>query len=277
MLREGEVAFLLPGILSRGENFQALGIPTDGVAEYGMFGPNCFKPDWSVRGAALDVLNSLRRGKKVLLVGASLGGMLVPFVVREIRELLIPDEDVLSGLRCVIIDAPSGAKTMKAVGPFASRVITSPFGHLLRPLAHVKVLPKDDYIEVPDTETTREIAGEAMSGVAWRAYIKGRAKQELGGHSSKLWLEQLRWMIRVGDDGELTKVCDLEKACASLAGIDVAYLQCCGAGNDVVTPDASGWWHDVVPGIKMFWVEAAHCGFVQQAPTFRGALTKILG
>ena len=61
-------------------------------------------------------------------------------------------------------------------------------------------------------------------------------------------------------------------------GVDTAYLACTGPANDVVTqPLASEWWAASLPDLRMYGVNAAHCGFVQQAPTFRGALAEILG
>lgn len=274
MFRPDETVYWLPGILSKGEGLQVLGgNPTGDVVRYDPYGTKRFDARRIVDRIAGEILWDLRDdGYKALLVGASLGGMLAPFVVREMRRRLDSSElGVLSNLRIVIIDAPSGATSMKAVSPLASRVIASPFGHLLRPLAHIKVLPKEEYIQVPDVSTMFEIADRAMSDAEWHAYVKQRAKQELSGHSSKLWLEQLRWMIRVGADGSLAE------ACKALDGVNTAHLQCTGPANDVLTVDASTWWYDSVPGLKTFWVEAAHCGFLQQAPAFRKILAKILG
>jgi len=272
ILRENEVPFLLPGILSRGENFLALGFDEDCVEEYDGIGHGAFDARAIAYETAVMVKSALEAGLPALLVGASLGGMLIPFVYGELCQLM--REVPLDLLRCLIIDAPFGAETMIAMGcsAFAGRVIRSPIGQALRPLASIKVGPKDQHIEVPDDDMMREIAGIAMSGAEWRAYVKRRAIAELSDHSSKQWLEQLRWMTQMSHDGSL------HCACLAMRGVDTSYLACVGPGNDVVKqPLASELWAASTPDLKMYSANAVHCGFVQQAPTFRGALAEILG
>lgn len=271
VLRENEAVFLLRGILSLGQNFQALGCDEDCVEGYEGVGHGAFDALEIAHEVAAKVKLVLEAGRPAVLVGASLGGMLIPFIVSELRQLV--PKALLDLLRCVIIDSPFGAETMIAAGcsTFAGRVIRSPVGQLLRPLASIKVGPKDQYIEVPDADMMREIAGIAMSDAEWRAYVKRRAIQELSGHSSKQWLEQLRWMTRVSHDGSL------RRACLAMKGVDTSYLACVGPGNDVVKqPLASELWATSTPGLKMYSANAVHCGFVQQAPTFRRAVAAAL-
>jgi len=272
VLRENEVPFLLPGILSRGESFQALGFDTEDVVEYDEPGEGDFDAHRIVCDVAVMIMSNLNDGLPTLLVGASVGGMMIPFIVGKLRRLM-PDIR-LDMLRCVIIDAPFGVETMIAArrSRLAGYLIRSPFGHVLRPLASIKVGPRDKYIETPDADMMRQIAGETRTDAGWHAYVKERAIDELTGHSSRQWLEQIRWMTRVGHDGSL------HRACQGMMGVDTAYLACTGPANDVVTqPLASEWWAASLPDLRMYGVNAAHCGFVQQAPTFRGALAEILG
>ena len=79
-------------------------------------------------------------------------------------------------------------------------------------------------------------------------------------------------MTRVVYDGSL------HRACLAMTGVDTSYLACTGPANDVVTqPLASEWWAASTPDLRTYKVDAAHCGFVQHAPTFRGVLAEILG
>lgn len=264
--------FVLPGILSRGENFQALGFRAEEVVRYDKYGEDGFDAHRIVHETAILVMTNLSDGLPSLLVGASLGGMLIPFIVGKLHRLMpkLP----LDLLRCVIIDAPFGVETMTAMSrlPLAGYMIRSPFGHVLRPLAFIKVGPRDKYIDIPNAGMRHDVAGRVVSDSDWPEYVKRRAIDELTGHSSRQWLEQLRWMTRVGHDGSL------HRACLGMKGVDTAYLACMGPANDVVTqPLASEWWAASLPDLRMHKVNGAHCGFVQQAPTFRGALAEILG
>lgn len=272
-----EVPYLLPGILSDGSNFQALGFDTDACMDYAAYDPECFNVYDIVHDLAGVIKNDLETGVTAALVGASLGGMLIPFVVQQLRVIMPASS--LSEVRCIIIDAPFGVESMIAAGcsPLAGRLIRSPIGQLLRPLASIKVGPKDQCIEIPDADMMRAIAGdditdEMMTEDGWRAYVRRRAIAELGGHASQQWLEQLRWMTRVGHDGSLYR------ACKSLKGVNTTYLACLGPGNDVVKqPHAMVQWQRNVPGLHVVEKNVVHCGFLQQAPTFRGALAEILG
>jgi hypothetical protein len=263
---------LFPGILSQGESFQALGFDTTDVVEYGEPGEGDFDARRIVHDTAVVIMGNLKDGLPALLVGASLGGMLIPFVVGKLHRLM--PELPLDLLRCVIIDAPFGVETMTAMSrlPLAGYMIRSPFGHVLRPLAFIKVGPRDKYIDIPNASMRYEIAGETVSAGSWPEYVKQRAIRELTGHSSRQWLEQLRWMTRVGHDGSL------HRACLAMTGVETSYLACMGPANDVVTqPLASEWWAASLPDLRRYGADAAHCGFVQQAPTFREALADILG
>lgn len=274
MLGENRVVYFLPGILSRGEDAQPLGLEGK-VVKYDKHGSKHFEADWIVKDTVYKILPDLHGDKEVWLIGASLGGMLIPFIIREIRDWLNPAEGMLNKLHCVIIDSPSGVETLIAArcSPFVGRVIRSPFGQALRPLAHVKMGPKDEYIDIPDADTMREIAdGVAMSADDWREYVKRRAIKELGGHSSRQWLHQLRWMTQVGRDDSL------RLACGWMKGIDTTYVACISAGNNVVKqPLAMEHWQGDIHDLKVYPVNGVHCGFLQQARVFRGALKEILG
>ena len=272
VLRENEVPFLLPGILSRGESFQALGFDTTHVVEYDDPGEDGFDAHRIVRETAIMIMANLNDRLPALLIGSSVGGMLIPFIVGKLYRLM-PDFQPRM-LRCVIIDSPFGVETMIAArrSPLAGFLIRSPFGHVLRPLAFVKVGPQDKYIDTPGVDMRYEIAGRVVSKDDWPEYVKRRTVEELTGHSSMQWLEQLRWMTRVGHDGSL------HRACLEMKGVSTSYLACMGPANDVVTqPLAREYWAASTPDLRVFEVNAAHCGFVQQAPTFRGALAEILG
>ncbi len=208
----------------------------------------------------------------VILIGSSLGGMLTPFIVKRWREL---DCDLhLSRLKVIIEDAPSGVESMMAAfcNPVLGKLMTSPFGNVLRPLSQIKVGPKDEYIEIPSPDIQHQLAGRVMSDDDWRAWVKAESIKGLTGFSGDAWLSQLRWMITVGRDGSLAE------ACTALDGVDTTYIACVGDGNDVVKqPYALNWWEQHAPGLKILRIEATHCGHLQQVLTFRQVFAQAMG
>ena len=224
--------------------------------------------DWKVEAssAARFVEAAADHADFVQLVGASLGGDLVPFVVQQLSD------EIKARLQVVIVDAPAGADTLMALPSWSAGFMASSFGRLATPIGLIRIPPKEDEITVPSQVVQQRMSGEHFDDdVAWKRYIIERAKKELKGHSARLWRSQIAWMIRIVRDGSLAE------ACKSLEGLDVTYLVCTGKGNGVVRqPEALAWWGAHVDGLKVEEVNATHCGFLQNQPEFAEAFRKIL-
>jgi hypothetical protein len=218
-----------------------------------------------------DIDMAAKNSQSITLIGSSLGGMQLPFIVGAYRVYGLR-KDI--PMKSIIIDAPTGAETMVQVplGRFGETVVMSPFGQLLKPLAYIKIGPKDSLIHVPETEELMiEVAGKAMTSEQWRSWVKDRAVKGLSGHSARLWLSQLRWMISVGRNGLL------EERCRALQDDDITYIACLGSGNDVVCqPAAASWWEEVLNAEVVKVEDGVHCGYLQQACHFREVLSKVM-
>lgn len=268
-MHNGATVVALVGILNHGDKFAPLGFEADHVVTYDARMP-MVASDVIEKTAGLLVDLTLRGS--VTLIGSSMGGMLAAFIVKRWRWLTADGQ--LDRLRVVLEDVPNGVESMAAAfcNPAVGRIITSPIGHILRPLSQIKVGPKDQYIEIPPAHIQQEIAGRDMGDDDWRAYVKAEAIKGLSGFSGDAWLSWLRWMIQVGRNGSLAE------ACGALEGIDTAYIACMGDGNDVVKqPHALDWWVQHVAGLKVLRIEATHCGHLQQVLTFRSAFAQAMG
>ncbi len=268
-MHNGAYVIALVGILNHADKFDPLGYDIDRVIAYDP--RNEFVADKYITQATNLLYEQALEGP-VILAGSSLGGMLIPFVVDLWRQRDLGLH--LDRLKVVIEDAPSGVESMMAAfcSPMLGKLITSPFGNVLRPLSQIKIGPKDEYIEIPSPDIQYQLAGRAMSADDWRAWVKAESIKGLTGFTGDAWLSQLRWMITVGRDGSLAE------AIQALNGIDVTYIACLGAGNDVVKqPYALDWWVRHVPGLQILRIEATHCGHLQQVLTFGQVFAQAMG
>lgn len=268
-MHNGAYVIALVGILNHGDKFDPLGYDIDRVIPYEP--REEFVAEKYIADAA-ELLTEKALEGPVILIGSSLGGMLIPFVVDLWRQRDLGIH--LDRLKVIIEDAPSGVESMMAAfcSPMLGKLITSPLGHVLRPLSQIKVGPKDEYIEIPPADVMIQLAGKAMAEGDWRVWVKAESIKGLSGFSGDAWLSQLRWMITVGRNGSLAE------AIQALNGIDVTYIACLGAGNDVVNqPYALDWWAQYLPDLHVLRVEATHCGHLQQVLTFRQVFVQAMG
>lgn len=188
---------------------------------------------------------------RVGLVGASLGGVLAPFVVSQLAS------SVRERLKIVIVDAPAGIKTM--VDPMArwaslARLVSPVTRHIKVPVTG-EMLPRDDQI--------------TTSFDRWRLYEI--AKRDLSGHKVSTLVGQTAWMDRVERDGSLAE------ACKALVGLDVVYMVCAEWNATIRQPRAVEWWQAQVPTLRVVEVKATHCGFLQNQPEFVDTFRDIFG
>lgn len=259
----GEFTICLPGILARPEEqFEPITQVLPGrVVGFGDDG-DYHDHDLFIK-TIVDYLSSFDVDR-LNIVGVSMGGMKVPFVVQALPI------DLSSKLgRIVIVDAPNGAETMKALPTFMASILASDIvGDLLATrfgdwlVAKMSEPPKDEEISLPGDAYMRYHLGnvELPDLSEWREIVKRDGKLALSGYSGWLWWSWLEWMIRVGRDDSLARAC-----LRSLEGRDAIYIACTHVGNGVVAqPEAMNWWLKRVSTLRHLEVEIVHAGFLQQ-------------
>lgn len=260
--------FLFPGVLARCEELFAPLQPVlarfdNDQISYVDYRGKAFRPE----AIAAQLAGSIAElDGRILLIGASLGGDLIPFVVEQLKPA--------DRRRCkvVVIDAPAGADTLVQVPARAEKFLTSRWGWLASPLSKIKLAPKASQITVPVSPMIEELTGREMSEDEWRLYVKRTARRNLGGHSARQWQQQLAWMMRIGNDGSL------ERACRSLSDVArVSYVECLQGDDVVVHATAIQRWRKWVgPKLNAAAVNGTHCGFLQNQPEFTGVLRSLV-
>lgn len=199
---------------------------------------------------ALEYLEEADSNLQFNLVGASLGGVEVPYVVNYFR-------DRVSGvnprnIHAVLVDAPAGLDTI--LNPLAKAMQFKPVAETLATglwfMNSPKDLPKDNEITSPNPEQ-----------------VKAQARQFMSGHKFGMLMRQTYRMIDVWDSGELPLMCEA-------MGPDVrATYVACKMGNGVIRqPLAADRWQSAIRQLKHVDVPATHCGFLQNQPEFRKVL-----
>ncbi len=266
-----DITFIcLPGILARGEEQHApLGIknlvtfnynPANGIVLQQVI-------DWAIDA----IMTAHATGNKVVLIGSSLGGVQVPFVLQELLNQRSYDD--FRWLKVIMVDPPWGVQTMIGAmcSKFVGKFLMSPLGVLVMPLSMIKVPPKDEFIECPSDDVMFELAGFDMDEPTWRSRVKQLAIRGLTGYSGQLWLSQIRLMIEVEQNGALAKACEV------LRFFSVTLVRCDGPGNEVVRqPLAADLHKEAAPSIEIVGVAGVHCGYLQQPDLFRGVIHSVL-
>jgi hypothetical protein len=204
------------------------------------------------------------QGLPVRFVGASIGGMQLPFVIRAYRERY-PDADP-NLLQAVIIDAPSGLESL--CDPNAkllkSKITAGVLSYLPQSIKFPirgDMLPRWDDISVPthvESEKIRE----------FKEVIRESARVNMKGFPASLFASQGHWMITAVENGSL------EKTCATLDDIKTIYV-ICKLNNGTVRPLAAERWKQWVPHLQIMSVDATHVGFVQNLPEFAELFTEL--
>jgi pimeloyl-ACP methyl ester carboxylesterase len=256
--------YCLPGILARAEEqFGPVAevISRAGTLRYIAYQGDHFDAPSVQTAVATAVRESLAQGRKVTLIGASLGGMMVTWVVALLRHERVD----LSRLRIIIVDAPAGVATMKEVpsgaGWFVSGVtkgklspsLNAKFGKNL--LAKMVKPPRLENIDVPDGEDPaaykQRIIDESMAGMA--------------GHKLTMYWSQLGWMTGHGGNN---------LPLAALDHVEAIYVACVGPNETIKQPaTADVWWPHVD---EVYNVPTAHCAFREQQPVFVKAFEELL-
>lgn len=278
-----DLTICLPGILARAkEQFHPIAHELPGQV-MGWSGTE--HHDLLTGRVASTVASAVGDGRRVHLVGASMGGIHVPFVINALPDYWLN----IGGIgKIILVDAPTGAETMTEIKkrePFsnllASLLASRAAGSVLSTRLGDKIVgtfaepPKLDEITVPDEATRERLAWDYWAGTfitdeRWKQYVMVRGEESLQKFTGEQWWRWMSWMIKVGRDGSLAR------ACESLWGLDVTYMSCTHPGNGVVMqPEAATWYRAHIPGIKVMDVVGTHCGFLQNQPEFADAFRAI--
>lgn len=207
-----------------------------------------------------------RSNGPIRFVGASMGGMEVPFVIGRLREQVDIDPD---SLQVIIIDAPSGLESL--VNPQA-KFMKSGFvaGAATMVPSFIKVpvnedgLPHWDDITVPQQFMTSEAVAQD-----YKTWVRAEAKRCLSGYPLGQLASQTHWMIEVGADGSLAH------AVSALHDVWTIYVRCTRS-NDVVSDEGVYAWKRWLPSLQIESISATHCGFLQNKPEFLYLLPQII-
>lgn len=245
----------LPGVLARAkEQFDPIShvLPGGYPVSYDYVGPIVHPERDIARVSNLVGGFAYFQPNQVALVGASFGGMLIPFVVSRLAG------SVRDRLKIVIVDAPTGLDT-----------IIDPMARWARLATLASLVTR--HIDVPVSEDMLPKLDEISDGLDERR-IRAIARRNVTGHKLSALIGPTAWMARVGCDGSLAE------ACKSLRGLDVTYVACIHPGNGVVRqPRAVAWWRQHVPTLRVVRVEATHCGFLQNEPEFVEVFRDVFG
>lgn len=248
--------YAFSGVLTRGyEHFWPVRRSLPGLMITVAASGRKFNVDYMVCRAAKEMVFSYAFGKDLVIVGASMGGQIVPFVVEYLRGMLRGNLDG-SRVRVVLVDPACGLASI--ADPMAHRYLSHPA--LAAPLSGIvgllgvnvpvsdNMLPQADEISAPDKEQVRELA-----------------KEHLSGHKLSLLMRQTRWMIESERNGSL------DRAVQSLAGLEVSYIKSSVGDSPIVQPHSVDWWSERVPQMNVIDVDGTHCGFLQNPDEFNDA------
>lgn len=239
-----KVFVLIPGILARSEQqFEPL---FQTFLKYGSvdalsYVGHGFNLDQVARSVAKVVDEHIKNGKNVVLVGASLGGL----VANHSLSYVIYANPL--NLEIIMIDSPYGVETMKAFPEklaFLTKLYPgAPIPNVIgnRLLESMQELPKREYVDFP----------KGVNPESYYKNISKEAKRYLSHHNFSSWWRQLVAMVNVKPSRHPKYV--------------ITYIVSVGDANDVVSqPLASKRWKSLYPNMTVFKLSSAHCGFLQQ-------------
>lgn len=278
---EDRAIIVLPGVLAR--CFQQarhllLEDVTDDVVYYD-YDDRDYNPGLEVENIVHSVEAWHSAGRRVTLIGSSLGGDLTAFVV---ERLLRDHSDLRQWFDAIVIDPPVGKPSLKAVPDWLpDRLIVSRLGTMIFTVIGWIILlvnrtsiglPKDRFISRPDAHSMRIMSGRNnFSNEEWREWVKMEAKRCLRGHRVKPWRKQTQWMVRIFMDGSL------ERALTACRGQRIVVVACM-TGNDVIMqPWSADWWAAMLQDPDVIrYVPATHAGYLQNQTEFKSVFRTLL-
>lgn len=265
-----EIRILIPGILARvQEQFEpVLPALAHGAAVVGYTYPGrYFDPVQIATELANAVSEYFCLGwKRVTLVGASLGGRLIPDVLERMLDTRLHVSH-MTQLRCVLVDAPYDGESLAAIPEIAlplarlalkftpSTQANDGYGKWLMNRLF-NDLPKDDAIVVPNDE---------IDAAAYRHRIKQTAARNLAGHDFAQLYTQLRYMATTSKMAHL-----LDRVERS------HYVECTRRNVTIRQPQAVTAYREAAAKLHVQTVETAHCAFLEAQPVWNQAFATIL-
>ena len=232
--------------------------PVDGVDYCGPY----FRPREIIDGLAKAIVERTRSGQRVVLIGSSMGAMMIVFVLREAYRQGVE----IGVISAVLIDPPSGAESLKSL-PNITAPLVARMGRLpqwvnkgvLNSLFQKQFchgIADDAPIEVPaerhaDAETYHE-------EVRMRCFIGQQ------GFAPTLAIGELAWMARVGRDGSLAAACDFIDG-----DFSITHVACTGDNEVVENPLAQEFYKKHLPSARFFENPTNHTNYEQAAPSWR--------
>ena len=227
-------------------------LPGD-VRTYNAIGKK-FHPDRIADAVISDIQPYVDDEQPVRFVGASMGGMLTPFVMSELLDR--NDGMNTEQLRALVVDSPAGRDTLvnKQSHLLGNHVVATVLEHAPGIIKAPIFIPKKGDVTIPrDLLTSPE---------NYEYQFRQSARQRLSGFALSLWADEINWMNDIVKDGSLPR------ACRALAGVSMRYLMCTGKNDAVLQPRAATRWTEWNPGMMVDYVSARHCAFHQDNPQF---------
>lgn len=278
----GTTIVCVPGVLTRcQEHHKPLLLERFGRVIYKDYDETFDVPSF-VRHVVAEIVQLLRSGQHVVVVGTSVGGMITAFI----SQSLLDEQVEHDRLKIIINDAPFGLKSFGGFGWMPGWLANSPFSSVAaRPVALGIMLagrlgpglPKDDEIDTPSADIREKLAWHSVPSDEWPALVKQQARNGLMGHSVGLFARQIRWMPRVERNGSL------DEAVRSLVDLDVTYVACIKGNVTVRQPLACDSWlermgnYDTTGAPRWRSVSGPHVGYLQNQPKWDEVFTDLLG
>ena len=212
-----------------------------------------FNPEELIDNIVIDLEPYVENEDPVRFVGASMGGMLTPFIIQELRnryEGVRPET-----LQALIVDAPSGLESMANRNAYllGNRAIASALESIPPWVTAPVWLPANNEITVPSTLLS--------SPDNYKNQVRRSTAQRLSGFALSLWADKINWMASVGRNGTL------KDACRSHDQVDTTYVVCTRRNKQVKQPRAVEDWDRWVDSRRAY-VNAGHCAFHQNNEEF---------
>lgn len=264
--REGSMyVTVLPGVLAKSHwqyrQLRRLLKPLGTVDGIDYVGPY-FEHNKIIEGVAKDVSEKVKSGQRVLLVGSSMGAVMIVFVLQALQRLRV-DSRMVSA---VLIDPPSGAESLKAV-PNGAAGIVAHLGRLPQWLVNhgpLNAAFQKMFCSGISADAPIEVPWDCQRGAnAYRQGVRLRCFVGQQGFDPTLFFGQLAWMVRVGRNGSLAEACD-----AIDGKFSITHIACTGDNEVVENPLAQCFYLEYLASARFIKNPTNHTDYEQSAPSW---------
>lgn len=267
----GTAIIAVPGLLSNERFFEPV---LDELLQHGTLmrvaftGENGFDGWATAQSIAklIEATANLEENRRVVLIGASLGGLLLVEACRHLPQ------ETRSKLRLIIVDAPTGGNDVYGeVNRVLARAMRfMPKGSWVespgkRVMEQILIPPKRENIEDWNPETNYDYLGGWPANADQRdREIIDFALNNMLENPFRRYTQQIAWIVEAGKRLDWSAVRDIPSG---------VYLACTGGANEtIVQPQASKRWSRLT-GMRVIAVpEGAHAALAEQPTLYRGVL-----